>query len=98
MKIATSTALASSGYLALLGAASAFTVGGRQAGAGGSNGFFLSSTTSTPTTARHATVETSTYAKLVPPPSIQEATEHAQDLYDTNVQKTYGYVLSLGFL
>jgi hypothetical protein len=98
MKIATSTALASSGYLALLGAASAFTVGGRQAGAGGgSNGFFLSSS-STTTTALHATVETSTYAKLVPPPSIQEATEHAQDLYDTNVQKTYGYVLSLAFL
>jgi hypothetical protein len=86
MKIATSTALASSSVLALLSAtSSAFTVGGRQAG---SNGFFLSSTA----TALHATVETSTYAKLVPPPSIQEATEHAQELYDTNVQKTYGYV------
>jgi hypothetical protein len=89
MKIATTTALASSSVLALLSAtSSAFTVGGQRHLPGGSNGFVSSSTT----TALHATVETSTYAKLVPPPSIQEATEHAQELYDTNVQKTYGYV------
>jgi hypothetical protein len=88
MKIATSTALASSSVLALLSAtSSAFPVGGRHL-PGGSNGFVSSSTA----TALHATVETSIYAKLVPPPSIQEATEHAQELYDTNVQKTYGYV------
>jgi hypothetical protein len=84
MKIAATAALVSSctSFLALGNLASAFSVSGA-----------LSRRTSgtsatTTTTALHATVERST--KLVPPPSIQDVTEHAQELYDSNVQKTYG--------
>lgn len=44
---------------------------------------------STPVTQLSATVEATTN-KLIPPPSIEEVTEHAQSYYDNNVQKTYG--------
>lgn len=52
-------------------------------------GFVPVATSATSSSALYATVENT---KLIPPKKVEDLAETAGDLYETSVQKTYGYV------